>query len=390
MQGAEIQRRRASNDGDDVNPTELQDHSDLDKDGRLPAILLDLWWYLLGRDHEIKKTDKVIWLRAEETSAVCKEFDRPDAAEDFVRVVGMLAAKIFEKNVIFVPVWGGRDNGDFHWTLLTLSKIDEEWVVDYKDSLSTMHKDCRENAEKLSTVLAVAMNQHGLTFPKDRSNRRFQTKGSGLCGQFVCHFVETKIREIRGEGPASIGNANVGRINTRLMKVMQIIIAGKGFAAMQAKKAQRLQESIEENKRKEEEAQKKMAESKELLEKTQISASMKILIPWASIAGCPKCRHKVEGSTCCNPEKILARDRAVAEWNKKHGVTDGEEYDKKVYQSKLLEIYQEIKAKHLSSPVQLSAIPGKAGGDWEDRWIKNISKYIYIPRDAYIGKHLNF
>ena len=299
----------------------------------------------------------------------------------FTRIVGSFAAKLADSQHILAPIWGGKADGELHWTLLSMSKIEETWEVEYKDSLTQVHKDCWENAEKILTVLAVALNAHKARMPKARSNAKFQPKGSGLCGQFVCHYTEVKVREIMGEGPHSIGHANVAKINLRVGKLMSLVILNKGFAAIHQAKAAKLKKTLEDAKTKEEEARRKLAESKDFQEKTKISAGLKLLIPWATEAGCAKCRWKVEGSTCCNPEKMLAKQRAQKAWIDAHGAgkegSDGN-YDVQVYHEKLQEIYQEILKKH-TSPVDLPELPKKAGGDLEVGRKKTILLTITIP-----------
>ena len=88
-------------------------------------------------------------------AAICKEMQMPDAAERFVESVGSLGAELKDAALIVTPVWG---NAPEHWTHLAVVKSSAaEWTVVYKDSLSTMHKICRENAQKLSTLLSCAL-----------------------------------------------------------------------------------------------------------------------------------------------------------------------------------------------------------------------------------------
>ena len=129
-----------------------------------------------------------------------------------------------------------------------------------------------------------------------------------------------------------------------------------------------------------------MAESAEFLEKAKISAGLKILIPWASQAGCAKCRWKVEGSTCCNPEKIQAKCRAIKDWQEKHK-SDEEKFDPKVYNEKLKEVYQEIKDKHVS-PVALPKVPQKAGGDKDCLFV--LDDYYYYDYDYDYDYHYDY
>ena len=131
-----------------------------------------------------------------------------------------------------------------------LGKDQGKMTVDYKYSLTTKHKHCWNSADKLLTIFAVALNDYDIKMPVDRSNEKFQPKGSGLCGQFVCHFTETKIRETHGEGPGNIGHPNIPRINGRIGKMCHMIVHNKGFAAIHANKAAKLKEMIETRERK--------------------------------------------------------------------------------------------------------------------------------------------
>ena len=149
---------------------------------------------------------------------------------------------------------------------------------------------------------------------KDRANAKFQPKGQGLCGQFVCHWTESKVREILGEGPSSIGHPNIARINLRLSKMVSLIVANKGYLAIHVAKRDTLQKALEMALENEKQARLKLAESREFQEATKIQSGMKLLLPWATQAGCAKCRWKVEGSTCCNPDKMMAKERAHIVW----------------------------------------------------------------------------
>ena len=94
--------------------------------------------------------------------------------------------------------------------------------------------------------------------------------------------------------------------------------------------------------------------SKEFQERVRKDARLKTLVPWATLSGCPKCRYAVTGSTCCNPEKMLARDLAMKE-------SAGGKVNKATYELKLVEVYKDLMAKHVS-PVAVTKLPEKAGG----------------------------
>ena len=108
--------------------------------------------------------------------------------------------------------------------------------------------------------------------------------------------------------------------------------------------------------------------SKEYQELVKKEARLKTLIPCATLSGCAKCRYAVTGSTCCNPEKMLARDMALKESK------DGK-LDKNVYEKKLVEVYAKIMKEH-NSPVSVTKLP-KAGGGQKDKTCK-ITVYAYM------------
>ena len=73
-----------------------------------------------------------------------------------------------------------------------------------------------------------------------------------------------------------------------------IIVANKGFAKIHIAKLDKIQKQIQDKKDKEVKAVQSIAESKEFLQQAKLHNGLKLLIPWATIAGCPKCRWKVE------------------------------------------------------------------------------------------------
>ena len=273
------------------NPIELQDYSSFVQDPRFGAIHMNMWYWLLCRDFDIQKDAGFVWINSEEIAATCQELDSELGGESFTRVVGQFAAKLRDAKHVFVPVWGGTyGGGDQHWTWMFLDKKDDgKWVAQYKDSLESLHKDCWENGEKLLTVFAVAVNDYELKMPKDRLNAKMQPRGHPLCGQFVCHWTDEKIREILGYGPCSIGHPNIRRINERIEKMQTIIVQNQGFAKIHAKKMEKMKQQKEEEAAKDAKALKALAQSQEFLEKTKIQAGFRILVPWATSAGCAKC-----------------------------------------------------------------------------------------------------
>ena len=336
-------------------PDELETGHKLAKDDSLPLIHMEMWLWLMVRDFELKKIERIKLLSPSKMSAVCKEMQRPDAAERFVEQVGTLGAELQAKKLILMPVWGDSPE---HWTLVIVDKgEDDKWMVKYKDSLTNPHKECWENAEKLVTLISCALMQE-LKFPAERCNTKKQPKGSLECGFFVCHWIEQSIREELKEGPFPTGLPNVGRVHDRLANMQHLILKNKGWSAMHKEKAAKVKESLEKKRIEEEKKLAEVVKSKEYQEMMHKEAKIKTLIPWVTLSGCAKCRFAVNGSTCCNPEKMLAKELALKE------SADGK-FDKKIYEQKLVEVYENLKKDHIS-PLAVTKLPHKGGGGEQD------------------------
>ena len=139
---------------------------------------MNMWWALLTRDFELNKDASIHWAPSEEIAQICQELDQEMGGYSFVQVVGKFAAKLKDAKHVFVPVWGGTyGGGDQHWTWMYLKKKDDgKRISEYKDSLMSLHKYCWENAEKLLTVFAVALNDYDLKMLKKRANAKMQPK----------------------------------------------------------------------------------------------------------------------------------------------------------------------------------------------------------------------
>ena len=103
-----------------------------------------------------------------------------DAAERCLDIVAQLGAELKDQSLILAPVWGGESEAEEHCTLLIVRKAEGKWQVEYKDSLTNEHASCRDNAQKISTVLSAAL-MVDLKFPEKRKNLSLQPKGSLEC-----------------------------------------------------------------------------------------------------------------------------------------------------------------------------------------------------------------
>ena len=135
-----------------------------------------------------------------------------------------------------------------------------------------------------------------------------QPKGSLECGFFVCHWIEQSIRQELDEGPFAIGLPNVGRVYERLNSCSSNINRNKGWAAAHEAKAAKATEALDKTKAEHAKVLADIVKSKEFQEAMIKYSRFNSLIPWATVSGCAKCRWQPQGSTCCNPENIQARD----------------------------------------------------------------------------------
>ena len=103
-----------------------------------------------------------------------------------------------------------------------------------------------------------------------------------------------------------------------MAKMVSLIVANKGYLAIRFAKRDTLQKASEMALEKEKQARMKLAEGREFQEATKNQSGVSLLLPWATMAGCAKCRWKVEGSTCCNPDKMVAKEMAQKAWIEAH------------------------------------------------------------------------
>ena len=341
----------------------------LTKDSRLASMHLNMLWWSIQRDLEIENKQEICYLDPEISAQICYQMKLPDCETSMEEAFAMLTCKIGTAKMVFAPIWGGTD-GSEHWTLLIFEKnqfasfeqvAKDEWRATYKDSLSQMCKSCYSTVQIICTLLSMAVG-HYIKMPEDRCNGALQRVGSGTCGYYVMHWVEEACRRQLGEGEMANGYADLSKMLKRLEVMTNQILKNKGIAALKSVKieAKRLKvaEALE--------AMTIMAKKLAASESFQLEAAKKTVTfkftTWASSGGCSKCRFAKFGSTCCNPDKKEALQRACQlkkEQMEKDGkaYTDGE-HCSKVYKECLEEVYKEIAVKRCLPDVPSLSKPG--------------------------------
>ena len=332
-------------------PIELEKGISLKKDSRLASMHIDMCWWMLSRD--LSLIDKEIaYLEPEFSATTVYQMSLHDGAESLVEALATLGTVIGDAKLILVPVWGGTD-GSEHWTLLQLEKKDV-WSASYKDSLSVKCTSCADVAAKLLTVISMSLNQD-VQMPENLANAAKQKIASGSCGYYIVHWMEEACRRFLGEGKMANGYPDPMRWFTRLETLVAQVKKNKGISLTKMAKIEaKVKELKDEEDKKAETAAKLAADDEFQKNAKKLSIEFRSRT-WASTGGCPKCRFSKVGSTCCNPDKILALKRA-REIKKKEMEEQGlkyaaDSYDTKTYNAQLEEVYKEIAAsKSLPAP----------------------------------------
>ena len=346
---------------------ELDGGSSLKKDARIAAIHISLAVWLLRREMlpAAADDDKVAFLSPEMTGQVFAELSGSNPAQALCDAAAAVKAIVKEScQLIMVPVWGGAE-GALHWTLLLFKKMgDGSWRVEYKDSLSKICKNSYEAGTSLITLIAVALNID-LKMPATRCNSAYQAIGSGQCGYFVVHWMDEAIKEVLGYGPAAAGWPMPQFWINKLSNIITQITKNKGISELKLAKAKAKSDELKAEAQAKLEAVGNIAKDLKFQEGVRASTETRLkFYTWASTGGCPKCKHAEFGSTCCNPDKILAKQRAEKMQADKTGkpVKD-KAYSAEDYKKCLADIYAEIAVKRGMPPMPpLPSLKDAAGG----------------------------
>ena len=328
--------------------TEINSQGSFDDDVRLYSMHIDMGWWMIKRDFlDWKEMEDVVYLDPEFLSASLAGMRSPDpesdASTEMLRAIARIRSKIDHfpelSQLIICPIFGGTGDGDFHWTVLFVEKIkDGDIKVEYKDSLGDESASCRQNAKEILILVLMAMEHGGEVAMPPRCNIAKQPIGDPLCGHFVLHWIRQKMHQFFGEGSAAgypdplfwrrkietlrnsiVKNAGVGKILEAVREAHQKKIKAE------ADKLKAIAETIEND------AQ--MQEAKAEMAQRWLEES------FAHIGSCPQCNLRF-GSTCCNPDKISAKQQAEKDKASEMGwdAPIQGDYDKKRYR----EIYSKI------------------------------------------------
>ena len=127
--------------------------------------------------------------------------------------------KLSGKIAAAIPVWASD-----HWTLLMLTRdgvTKDDWIVEYRDSLTTQSEACANTAKKLLEIASAATDAD-LVLPP-RCNTCMQPRMSGTCGFYVAHWIDAKMREVYNkEQKMATGNPMIAAMKKRLMSMVEM------------------------------------------------------------------------------------------------------------------------------------------------------------------------
>ena len=275
---------------------------------------------------------------------------------EIVNLATQWRAKLNGKIAAALPVWASD-----HWTLLLLERKDptsDEWIVEYKDSLSTPSEPCKKTAKKLLEILSAATGKI-LNLP-ERSNKCMQAKMSGTCGFFVAHWIDAKMREIYHKEPQmSTGTPIISIMKKRLLSMVTLAERCLQWAQTQEEKMEAQMVRDERERKEAADMEKAIKESLDMQEMVQKRTRLMINHEtWDAMWGCPKCKGAKRGSTCCNPHKISAKMEAEKIYAAQHGKEpeDGK-YDTAVYNALYDKIRDRILAEHAGESLDFWTLP---------------------------------
>ena len=331
-------------------PTEELQAVDLLVDSRFASIHLNLWWWSVERD---LKEDATVFVRPELVQMMLHCHLREDGAHQLHSAIRTLLVRFEKRKQMLLPVWSSCTGpGDEHWTLLSLTKEaagdapDTMIEVRYFDSLHGGESPYnRSAAEVILRFLAAGLTSQRFQIVTDlpaRCNCATQGAGNGIdCGPMVCFYGEVEARRARGEGHAGLPWPNAKGPRDRINALVATIRKHSGLLQ---KEEVKLQEIIKKEKEMKEQELKRMHQQmtqKAYLAEIAKLAEEKLQKGLGIQFGCDKCRWHYSGSTCCNPDKMLAKENAQ---KIRKDVLGGEgppegEYDEKIYLIELKKIW---------------------------------------------------
>ena len=349
---------------------ELQTFASFDDDLRLYSAHIDMAWWLISRDFAGVDAFKLIaFLSPDFISAALYGMKATDAdtdpAVELLRAVANIKAKIKDKILVLVAVWGGTSDGDSHWTQMAIEMVAKpkgDIEVRYRDSLTSESNGCRQHAKEILILIQMAVDYNKDMAVPPRCNFAMQPVGEPVCGHYTCHWLRSEVHVFCKEGHAA-GYPDWLTWKTKIEMIQNGIVKNKGVKDMHKV----VLEKIKFNKDQEKKAMQAITDAIMEDHQEQMNAAAKAQIwiqeSFAMIGGCSKCAQARYGCPTCNPDKITAKNqaeeqRAIDEgWEK----PKDNQYDKKIYK----QIYDKIltdRAQMMTSDCKPLKKTDKGGG----------------------------
>ncbi len=322
-------------------------------DYRLTAQVVDLGFWILAR--ELPSTEVLVLPAERQTVLLMCQGERA-GEEKFKEITRRILLQLEGKKLLVVPVYA-----DEHWTLLCLRRDDvtsPSFQVFFVDSSQLGVELCRVNAEAFLVCLqhaAVALElpfEYPPQFPP-RCNAYRQENGKD-CGLVCLHYADKFMRQLRGEG-TSCGWPKPLEWLKRLKTAAGQITKDAALVAREDTRRKNLEVALADECKRMAELEAKLLQKKIDMVKLAEWSKQQLDKGLGGVRfGCHSCRWTLFGSTCCNPDKKVARQRAEEQYAKEHNCQVVEKmYDQEVY----LKLLEEIVAAR--APLNLAGGGGK-------------------------------
>ena len=236
-------------------------------------------------------------------STVVHTFVHADPSDEEQQKQEKLAGDIIQgrwkmHGLLGFPIAGGYH----HWTLLVLRRSLQETQIRYYDSLTMLHEECLEAAQK---ILKLLLPEHKVGA---RRNRTFQADGCS-CGVFALHYWEGEVRQFCGQGWV-VGrptNKSIGQIRERITHFAQQVLDAPKDLELPGKTKKVLVEDTTDAGDLLDPAP-AVPPSEQMMEHLKSAALKAASCGSVSFYGCSRCRYSRGGciSWNCNPEKFQA------------------------------------------------------------------------------------
>ena len=254
-------------------------------------------------------------------------------------------AKMNGKIAATIPVWASH-----HWTLLMLTRDDvtkDDWMVEYRDSLTAQSGACTATAKKLLEIASAATGKD-LALPQ-RCNKCMQPPGSGTCGFYVAHWIDAKMREVYKMEPKM--STGIPMLKPMKKILQSFVDTAQSCLTWLEKHEEKMDAHVQKEDRRKADAEHIAKAIRASLDmQAQVAQKTRVLLikdTWDAKWGCPQCAWAKKGSTCCNPNKKTARLEAEMVYAKDHGIPwVAGKYDESLYKEMYAKIRDKILAEH--------------------------------------------